>query len=147
MMYSGHAHQTFSKFCCKRILIALCELAECPPPLPLPLRLSKPYLIQLSERSHIQHSYPRCWQSHIQHSLSTMFAFARWDQCEYTGGSTKFSLRKYPIAAYPYGAMNFMPALAICFQIANSCTRWRNSYPGLSQNERRADFSKKSPRL
>jgi hypothetical protein len=33
-------------------------------------------------------------------------------------------------AAYPYGAMNFIPALAICFQIANNCTRWPCNFKG-----------------
>jgi hypothetical protein len=32
--------------------------------------------------------------------------------------------------------------LAIRFQIANSCTRWRCNYKELSQHERRVDFSK-----
>jgi hypothetical protein len=38
--------------------------------------------------------------------------------------------------------MNFIPALGIPFQIANSCTRWRYNLTGLSQDGGRADFSK-----
>jgi hypothetical protein len=33
-------------------------------------------------------------------------------------------------AAYPYGMMNFIPALATLFQTANSCTRWRGIFKG-----------------
>jgi hypothetical protein len=43
-------------------------------------------------------------------------------------------------AAYSYGAMNFIPALA--FRIANSCTRRRGIFKGLPQDEGRPDFSK-----
>jgi hypothetical protein len=32
--------------------------------------------------------------------------------------------------------------LAICFQIANSCSKWRCNFKGLSQHGGRADFSK-----
>ncbi len=35
---------------------------------------------------------------------------------------------------YPYGAMNFMPALGIRILIANSCARWRGISKGVSQN-------------
>jgi hypothetical protein len=38
--------------------------------------------------------------------------------------------------------MNFIPALAIRFRIANSCTRWQGIYKRLSQDGGRADFSK-----
>jgi hypothetical protein len=42
----------------------------------------------------------------------------------------------------PYGAMNFIPALGIRFRTANSCTRRREIFTGLSQDGGRADFSK-----
>ena len=45
-------------------------------------------------------------------------------------------------AAYPYGATNFIPALAIRFRIANSCTTWSEIFKGLSQDGGQADFSK-----
>ncbi len=48
-------------------------------------------------------------------------------------------------AAYPYGAMNFILALAIYFRIAktvNSCTRWRGIFKELSQDGGRDDYSK-----
>ncbi len=38
--------------------------------------------------------------------------------------------------------MNFIPALAIRFRIANSCTRWRGIIKGLSQDGGRADCFK-----
>jgi hypothetical protein len=34
---------------------------------------------------------------------------------------------------------------AICFQTANSCTRWRYNFKGLSQDGGLADFSKSLP--
>jgi hypothetical protein len=43
---------------------------------------------------------------------------------------------------YPYGATNFIPALAIRFRIANSCTSCREIFTELSQDGERADFSK-----
>jgi hypothetical protein len=45
-------------------------------------------------------------------------------------------------AANSYGAMNFIPALALRFRISNSCTRWRGIFKGLSQDGGRPDFSK-----
>jgi hypothetical protein len=45
-------------------------------------------------------------------------------------------------AAYSYGAMNFIPALAVRFQISNSGTRWRGIFKGLPQDGGRPDFSK-----
>ncbi len=33
-------------------------------------------------------------------------------------------------------------SMAICFQIANSRTRWRSKFTGLSQDEGQADFTK-----
>jgi hypothetical protein len=44
-------------------------------------------------------------------------------------------------AAFPCGAMNFIPASGIHFQIANSCTRQRGIFTGLSQDGGLADFS------
>ncbi len=44
--------------------------------------------------------------------------------------------------AYPYGATNFISALAIRFPIANSYTTWSEIFKGLSQDGERADFSK-----
>jgi hypothetical protein len=44
-------------------------------------------------------------------------------------------------AAFPCGAMNFIPELGIHFQIANSCTRRRGIFKGLSQEMGLADFS------
>ncbi len=44
-------------------------------------------------------------------------------------------------AAFPCGVMNFIPALGIHFQIANSSTRRRGIFKGLSQDGGRADFS------
>jgi hypothetical protein len=37
-------------------------------------------------------------------------------------------------AAYLYNSMNFIPALAIRFRIANSCTKWRGVFKGLSED-------------
>ncbi len=37
--------------------------------------------------------------------------------------------------------------MAICFQIANRCTRWRCSFQGLSLDGKRADFSETSAPL
>jgi hypothetical protein len=45
-------------------------------------------------------------------------------------------------AACSYGAMNFIPGLAIRFQISNSCMSWRGIFQGLSQDGGRPDFSK-----
>jgi hypothetical protein len=42
----------------------------------------------------------------------------------------------------PMALWIFIPALAICFQIANSCIKWRCNFKGLSQQRGRADFSK-----
>jgi hypothetical protein len=42
-----------------------------------------------------------------------------------------------------YGAMNFIPALAVHSRIADSYTRWRGIFKGLSQEGGRADFFKK----
>jgi hypothetical protein len=44
-------------------------------------------------------------------------------------------------AAYPYCAMNFIPALGIRFRMANSRTRRRCNFKGLSQDGGWADFS------
>jgi hypothetical protein len=44
--------------------------------------------------------------------------------------------------SYAYAEMNFMAALAIGILIANSCTRRRRIFNGLSQNGGWADFSK-----
>jgi hypothetical protein len=44
-------------------------------------------------------------------------------------------------AAYPYGAMNFIPAFVIHFRIANIRTRWRCNF---SQDGGRTDFLKTS---
>ncbi len=41
-----------------------------------------------------------------------------------------------------HAVMNFIPVLAIRYQIANSCTRLRGIFEGLSQNGLWADFSK-----
>jgi hypothetical protein len=49
-----------------------------------------------------------------------------------------------PRFSYPYGTMNFMPALGIRILIANSCTRSRWIFTGLSQDGERADFIKTS---
>jgi hypothetical protein len=38
--------------------------------------------------------------------------------------------------------IRFIRNLAICFQTANSCTRWRCNFKGLAQQEGRADFYK-----
>ena len=38
-------------------------------------------------------------------------------------------------AAYPYGAMNFTPALGIRSRIANICTMRHGMFKGLSQDE------------
>ncbi len=35
----------------------------------------------------------------------------------------------------------FVPGMVICFQIANSCTRWRRNFKGLSQHGGQANFS------
>jgi hypothetical protein len=45
------------------------------------------------------------------------------------------------------GAMNFIPALAVCFQIVNQKTRGALNFKELSQDGRWTDFSTKSPRL
>jgi hypothetical protein len=47
-----------------------------------------------------------------------------------------------PIVSYPYGAMNFMPALGIRILIAHSCTRCRWILKRLSQDGEQVDFSK-----
>jgi len=47
-----------------------------------------------------------------------------------------------PCFSFPYSAMNFMAVLGISFLLANSCTTWRGIFKGLSQDRRRADFSK-----
>jgi hypothetical protein len=44
-------------------------------------------------------------------------------------------------AAYPYCAMNFIPALGIRFRMANSRTRLRCNFKGLSQDGGWANFS------
>jgi hypothetical protein len=44
-------------------------------------------------------------------------------------------------AAYPYGTMNFIPALGNDFRIANSRMRWRCHIKGPSQDGGRTDFS------
>jgi hypothetical protein len=46
-----------------------------------------------------------------------------------------------PHFSYPYGAMNFMPALGNEDPNSNSCTRWRGIFKGLSQDGGRTDFS------
>ncbi len=46
-----------------------------------------------------------------------------------------------PRFSYPYDAMNFMAALAIRILIANSCTRWRWIFKGLSQDGGWTDFA------
>jgi hypothetical protein len=48
---------------------------------------------------------------------------------------------KFPSIAYPNSAMNFMPSLAFCVQIANIFTRWHCNFQGLSKDGGRADFS------
>jgi len=48
---------------------------------------------------------------------------------------------KYSSVAYPYGVMNFMPALAICFQIANQKQVGALNFKGRSQNGGLTDFS------
>ncbi len=58
-----------------------------------------------------------------------------------TSSNTLATLQPLKSAACTYVAMNFMPALAICFQIANSCRRWRCSFQGISKDWSRADFS------
>jgi hypothetical protein len=45
-------------------------------------------------------------------------------------------------ATYPYGAMNFIPALAIHFRVANSCMKWCGIFTGLSQDGDRRIFLK-----
>jgi hypothetical protein len=45
-------------------------------------------------------------------------------------------------AAYLYGAMNFIPGMAIHLRISNSFTRWRGILKGLSQDGGQADYSK-----
>jgi hypothetical protein len=46
-----------------------------------------------------------------------------------------------PRVSYPYGAMNFMPALAIGILIANICTRWRvGIFKALPQDGGQTDF-------
>ncbi len=45
-------------------------------------------------------------------------------------------------AAYPYGEMNFIPALGIHFRITNRCTIWRCNFKWLSKDGgRTTDFS------
>jgi hypothetical protein len=74
------------------------------------------------------------------------------DKCEYTGGSAKTkgklnsAFEKADTSAdYPYGAMHFIPALAIHFRIAKtvkSCRRWHGVFKELSQDGGRADYTK-----
>jgi hypothetical protein len=67
---------------------------------------------------------PRCWQPRNDvHCVYT----AKWST---------------PIVSYPYGAMNFMPALGIRILIAHSCTRCRWILKRLSQDGEQVDFSK-----
>ncbi len=47
-----------------------------------------------------------------------------------------------PRFSYPYTAMNFMTAMAIRILIANSWTRWRGIFNGLSQDGGKMDLSK-----
>jgi len=49
-------------------------------------------------------------------------------------------LRSAQIAALQRGWI-FIPGMVICFQIANSCTRWRRNFKGLSQHGGQAIFS------
>ncbi len=89
-------------------------------------------------------TYPGCWKLHddafsnVETSAYTLAALQReW-------GSSGQPLKKPPDrnAAYPYRSMYFHFHVTICFQIANSCTRWRCNFKGLSQHGGRADFSK-----
>jgi hypothetical protein len=42
--------------------------------------------------------------------------------------------KAYTSAAYPYGVMNFIPALGIRFRITNNRTRWRCNFKWLSKD-------------
>jgi hypothetical protein len=59
----------------------------------------------------------RCWKLRYANTLAAL-------QREWETSVQHLKKTTNIRAAYPYSVMNFLAALAICFQIGNSSTRW-----------------------
>ncbi len=84
---------------------------------------------------------PRYWQRHNE-LVSDIGNGTQTGDSTHKMGNSVHPLKK-PTHIYPTTWWIFIHALAICFQVANSSTRWRCRFTGLSQDGR-ADFCLKT---